>query len=71
MPRLAGQTAGGPADGDLVVVSGDRGSVTLPVLVEPTLVEGCAWLPTNSFGDGVWADVAGPGSRITVKGAEL
>lgn len=61
----------GFADGDLVVVSGDRGSVTLPVLVEPTLVEGCAWLPTNSFGDGVWADVAGPGSRITVKGAEL
>lgn len=60
----------GLADGDLAVVTGDRGSVELPVVVEPTMAEGCAWLPANSFGDGVWADVAGPGSRITVKGAE-
>jgi NADH-quinone oxidoreductase subunit G len=28
------------------------------------------WVPANSFGNGVLADLASPGSRVTVKGVE-
>ena len=52
-----------------VTISGDRGSVTLPVEPADDLVEGVVWVPANSFGNGVLADLASPGSRVTVKGA--
>ncbi|WP_185994537.1 NADH-quinone oxidoreductase subunit G [Nocardioides campestrisoli] len=52
-----------------VLVTGDRGSVTLPVAVAD-LPEGVVWLPARSLGRGVLADVASPGSRVTVKGAD-
>ncbi|WP_341924019.1 NADH-quinone oxidoreductase subunit G [Nocardioides psychrotolerans] len=54
--------------GPTVTVTGDRGSVTLPAVVADDLVDGVVWLPANSFGNGVLADVASPGSRVTVKG---
>ncbi|WP_309649376.1 NADH-quinone oxidoreductase subunit G [Nocardioides sp.] len=54
--------------GPTVTVTGDRGSVTLPAVVADDLVDGAVWLPANSFGNGVLADVASPGSRVTVKG---
>jgi NADH-quinone oxidoreductase subunit G len=52
----------------LVTVSGDRGSVTLPVVVAD-LPDGVVWVPARSFGRGVLADLASPGSTVTVKGA--
>lgn len=54
--------------GPTVTLTGDRGSVTLPA--EPAdLADGVVWVPANSFGRGVLADLASPGSRVTVKGA--
>ncbi|MFV0462634.1 MAG: NADH-quinone oxidoreductase subunit G [Nostocoides sp.] len=38
------------ADGDLVEVSTDRGSVTVPLEVTPDMVDHVIWLPTNSPG---------------------
>ena len=46
----------------------DRGSITLPVVVAD-LPDGVVWVPARSFGRGVLADLASPGSRVTVKGA--
>lgn len=55
--------------GPTVTLTGDRGSVTLPA--EPAdLADDVVWVPANSFGNGVLADLASPGSRVTVtKGA--
>src|SRR4051812_37163578 len=52
----------------LVTVTGDRGEWTLPAEVAD-LPDGVVWVPSNSFGNGVLADLASPGSRVTVKGA--
>ena len=52
-----------------VVLTGDRGSVTVPVEVADDMVDGVVWLPTHSVGRGVLADLASPGSTVTVKGA--
>ena len=35
------------------------------------LVGGVVWLPANSFGRGVLADLASPGTPVTVNGADL
>ncbi|CUR54520.1 NADH-quinone oxidoreductase subunit G [metagenome] len=53
---------------DTVTLTGDRGSVTLPLEVAD-LADGTVWVPANSFGNGVLADLASPGSAVTVKGA--
>ncbi|MDN4171727.1 NADH-quinone oxidoreductase subunit G [Nocardioides sp. SOB77] len=55
--------------GPTVTVTGDRGSVTLPAEITDDLVDGVVWVPANSFGDGVLAGLASPGSRVSVKGA--
>lgn len=53
------------AHGPTVTLTGDRGSVTLPA--EPAdLADDVVWVPANSFGNGVLADLASPGSRVTV-----
>ncbi len=56
------------ACGPTVTLTGDRGSVTLPAEVAD-LPDGVVWVPANSAGNGVLADLASPGSRVTVKGA--
>jgi NADH-quinone oxidoreductase subunit G len=59
----------GEAGGDqLVTITGDRGSVTLPVVVAD-LPDGAVWVPARSFGRGILAELASPGSTVTVKGA--
>jgi NADH-quinone oxidoreductase subunit G len=55
--------------GDVVTITGDRGSWTLPAL-PGELAEGTIWVPTNSFGRGVWADLASPGSTVSVEGTK-
>ena len=57
------------ACGPAVTLTGDRGSVTLPAEVAD-LPDDVVWVPANSAGNGVLADLASPGSRVTVKGAE-
>ena len=54
--------------GRQVTVTGDRGSVTLPIEVAEDIAPGTIWVPANSFGRGVLADLASPGSTVTVKG---
>jgi NADH-quinone oxidoreductase subunit G len=58
------------AHGPVIRLTGDRGAVTLPA--EPAdLADDVVWVPANSFGSGVLADLASPGSRVTVsKGAD-
>ncbi len=55
--------------GPIITVSGPRGSVTLPAEVTD-LADDVVWLPGNSFGRGVLADVGLPGSTVTLKGAD-
>ncbi|WP_028653481.1 NADH-quinone oxidoreductase subunit G [Nocardioides halotolerans] len=58
------------AHGETVTITGDRGEWTLPAEVAD-LPDGVVWVPANNAGNGVLADLASPGSRVTVKGAQL
>ncbi|WP_028657195.1 NADH-quinone oxidoreductase subunit G [Nocardioides sp. J54] len=58
------------AYGPTVTLTGDRGSVTLPAEIADDLVDGAVWVPANSVGNGVLADLASPGSTVTISGAE-
>ena len=49
-----------------VTVTGDRGTVTLPVEVAD-LPDDVVWVPARSFGRGVLAELASPGSPVAVK----
>jgi NADH-quinone oxidoreductase subunit G len=44
--------------------------VTLPVEVADDMVDGTVWVPANSTGNGLLADLASPGSGVRVKGAD-
>jgi NADH-quinone oxidoreductase subunit G len=62
-------TALGVAESSSVTVSTARGSITLPLEVTE-MVDGVVWLPTNSAGSHVRADLGvGAGSAVTVKAA--
>ncbi|QCW49745.2 NADH-quinone oxidoreductase subunit G [Nocardioides dongxiaopingii] len=56
------------ACGPTITVTGDRGSVTLPAEVAADVVDGVVWLPASSTGRGLLADLASPGTRVTVTG---
>jgi NADH-quinone oxidoreductase subunit G len=60
--------AAASALGAMVTLEGDRGTVTLPVEVAHDLSDGIAWVPANSTGNGVLADLASPGSGVHLKG---
>jgi NADH-quinone oxidoreductase subunit G len=49
-------------------VTGDRGSVTLPARAAD-LADDVVWLPGNSLGRGLLADLASPGSSVEVERA--
>ncbi|GAA1442867.1 NADH-quinone oxidoreductase subunit G [Mycobacterium cookii] len=53
----------------VATISGDRGSITLPVVVAD-LPDDVVWVPARSVGRGVLADLASPGSSVIVKGAK-
>ena len=62
--------AAGLADGDKVTVSTPAGAVTVPLFVTE-MANGVVWLPTNSPGSAVRADLgAGHGARVTLRRAE-
>ncbi|QSR24667.1 NADH-quinone oxidoreductase subunit G [Nocardioides aromaticivorans] len=58
------------AHGPTVTLTGDRGAITLPAEIADDLVEGVVWVPANSVGNGVLADLASPGTTVTISGAE-
>jgi NADH-quinone oxidoreductase subunit G len=51
-----------------VTITGDRGSVTLPVEVAD-LPDDVVWVPQNSFGRGVHAELSSPGGTVSVESA--
>ena len=58
-------------DGDKVIVHSALGTVTVPLAVTEKMADGVVWLPTNSPGSAVRADLgAGHGSRVTLRRAE-
>jgi len=62
--------AAGLADGDKVSVTTTAGSVTVPLDVTE-MADGVVWLPANSPGSAVRADLAaGHGSRVSLRRAE-
>lgn len=65
--QSAHDSLGAPA---AVTITGDRGSMTLPVEVAD-LPDAVVWVPANSVGNGVLADLASPQSGVSVKGAQL
>jgi NADH-quinone oxidoreductase subunit G len=70
--RLSAATAAeaGTARGGKVVVSTERGSVTLPVEITP-MPDRVVWLPANSAGGGIRRDLhAGHGTLVTLRSAE-
>ncbi len=58
------------AHGPTVTLTGDRGSMTLPAEICDDLVDGVVWVPSRSVGRGVLADLASPGTPVSVTGAE-
>jgi len=68
---VVGTGAGTGVGGDVratVTLTGDRGSLTLPAEVAD-LPDGVVWVPANNTGRGVLADLASPGSPVTVQSA--
>ena len=57
------------AIGPSITVTGDRGSVTLPAVIAE-MADDVVWVPANSTGRGLLADVGLPGSTVTLKGAQ-
>ncbi|MCH1865181.1 NADH-quinone oxidoreductase subunit G [Nocardioides sp. CFH 31398] len=55
--------------GEHVTITGDRGSIDLPVEAAD-LPDGVVWVPARSTGRGVLADLASPGSTVVVKGVQ-
>jgi NADH-quinone oxidoreductase subunit G len=56
--------------GSMVTIEGDRGSITLPVEPTADIADDVVWVPANSTGNGVLADLASPGSGVRLKGAD-
>ncbi|MXG90178.1 NADH-quinone oxidoreductase subunit G [Nocardioides flavescens] len=56
--------------GPLLTLTGDRGTITLPAEVAADIADDVVWVPARSSGRGVLADLASPGSRVTVTGAQ-
>ena len=52
-----------------VTLTGDRGTVTLPVEIAD-LPADVVWVPARSFGRGVLAELASPGSQVAVKSGD-
>src|SRR5689334_8405533 len=70
--RLSAATAAGigAADGDLVTVSSDRGTITLPLAITE-MVDDTVWLPLNSPGSAVYPQLGvTAGSAVSIGRAE-
>ena len=68
--RLSPATATAAGVADRVVISNDRGSVTLPAVVDPAMVDGVVWMPTRGRGCGVPQHLAvGAGDLVTIAAA--
>jgi NADH-quinone oxidoreductase subunit G len=63
----AAAAALGAAEGDLLEVANDRGSITLPLAITTPMADGVVWVPANSAGSRVrTALAADAGDRVRV-----
>jgi NADH-quinone oxidoreductase subunit G len=70
--RLSPATAASAGIADAVKVSNDRGSITLPAVIDPTLVDGVVWLPAKAPGHAVAAHLASSaGDLVTISPGAL
>jgi NADH-quinone oxidoreductase subunit G len=70
--RLSPVTAASAGIADAVTVSNDRGSITLPAVVDPTMVDGVVWLPAKAPGHAVAAHLASSaGELVTISPGAL
>ena len=75
--RLNPATAGAAGITSVAMISNDRGSITLPAVLDPEMVDGVVWLPSRSPGQGIPQHLAatagdlvtiGPATEIVVAG---
>ena len=75
--RLNPATAGAAGITSVAMISNDRGSITLPAVLDPEMVDGVVWLPSRSPGQGIPQHLAatagdlvtiGPPTEIVVAG---
>ena len=67
--RLGPATAEVAAIGTHVEVANDRGALTLPVVVDETMVDGVVWLPGRAAGAEVPSTFSGRGDLVTIRPA--
>ena len=68
--RLSPATAAAAGIGTQVEVANDRGALTLPVVVDETMVDGVVWLPGRAAGFEVPEHLAaGAGDLVTIRPA--
>ena len=71
--RLSARTAEAAGISSLAMISNDRGSITLPAVVDPEMAEGVVWLPSRAPGLGIPQNLAASaGDLVTIgPGEEL
>jgi NADH-quinone oxidoreductase subunit G len=69
--RMSSHTAAGAGITNIAVISNDRGAVTLPVVIDPEMVDGVVWLPSRAPGLGIQRHLAASaGDLVTIGPAD-
>ena len=77
--RMSPSTAADAGVSDVAVISNDRGSISLPVVIDPEMVDGVVWLPSRAPGVGIPQHLAasagdlvtiGPAAELAMAGAD-
>jgi NADH-quinone oxidoreductase subunit G len=65
--RLSPQTAEAAGITSTAMISNDRGSITLPAVLDPEMIEGVVWLPSRAPGQGIPQHLAATaGDLVTI-----
>jgi NADH-quinone oxidoreductase subunit G len=65
--RLSPSTAEAAGISNLAMINNDRGSITLPAVVDPEMVDGVVWLPSRAPGHGIPQHLAATaGDLVTI-----
>jgi NADH-quinone oxidoreductase subunit G len=68
--RLSPSTAEAAGITSLAMISNDRGSITLPAVLDPEMVDGVVWLPARAPGQGIPQHLAATaGDLVTIEPA--
>ncbi|HET6759959.1 MAG TPA: molybdopterin dinucleotide binding domain-containing protein, partial [Propionibacteriaceae bacterium] len=69
--RLSPQTAEAAGITSTAMISNDRGSITLPAVLDPEMIDGVVWLPSRAPGRGIPQHLAASaGDLVTIGPAE-